>query len=98
MNKIVLLFIFTDFSNKVSKKTKKVCKVEDERFCDTEFKIFLQKNHPKNIGHSLYCALCIKGINIEHRDRADITRHINSNAHEKSQKPEKNNLELIQSF
>ena len=89
MNKIVLLSIFTDFSNKMSKKAEKVCKVKDERFCDAEFKFFLQKNHPKNTGHSLYCTLCSKDINIEHQGRTDITRNINSNAHKKSQKPER---------
>ena len=33
----------------------------------------------------MYCTLCSKGINIEHQDRADITRHINGNAHKKAQ-------------
>ena len=43
MNEIVLLFIFADFSNKMSKKPKKVCKVKDELFSDSEYKFFLQK-------------------------------------------------------
>ena len=67
MNEIVLLFVFADFSNKMSKTAKKVCKVKDEWFSDTGFKFFLQKNHPKNSEHSLYCTLCGKDINIEHQ-------------------------------
>ena len=80
MNDIVLLFVFADFSNKMSKKAKKVCKVKDEWFSDMEFKFFLQKNHLKNTEHSLCFTLCSKDINIEHQGRADITRHINGNA------------------
>ena len=44
MNEIMLLFVFADFSNKMSKKAKKVCKVKDEWFSDMEIKFFLQKN------------------------------------------------------
>ena len=47
MNEIVLLFVFADFSNKMSQKPKKVCKVKDECFSGSEYKSFLQKNHPK---------------------------------------------------
>ena len=45
MNEIVLLFIFAGFSNKMSKKPKKVFKVKDEWFPDSECKFFLQKIH-----------------------------------------------------
>ena len=98
MNEIVLLFIFADFSDKMSKKPKKVCKVKDEWFSDSEYKFFLQKNHPKNAEYSSYCTLCSKDINIEHQGRADITSHIIGNAHKKAQEAKKSNLELIQSF
>ena len=89
MNEIVLLFVFADFNNKISKKNKKVCKVKNEWFSGTKFKFFLQKNHPKNTEHSLYCTLCSKDINIEHQGWADITRHINGNTHKKSQEVER---------
>ena len=56
-----------------------------EWFSDSEYKFFLQKNHPKNTEHSLYYTWCSKDINIEHQGRADITRHINGNAHKKAQ-------------
>ena len=45
---------------------------------------FYKKTHPKNNERSLYCTLCSKDINNEHQDWADITRHINGNAHKKS--------------
>ena len=85
MNEIVLLFVFADFSYKMQKKPKKVCKVKDEWFSDSEYKFFLQKNHPKNMEHCLYCTLRSKDINIEHQGRDDITKHINGNAHKKAQ-------------
>ena len=43
MNEIMLLFFFANFSNKMSKKAKKVCKVKDEWFSDMELKFCLQK-------------------------------------------------------
>ena len=33
----------------------------------------------------MYCTLCSKDINIEHQGQADITWHMNGNAHKKSQ-------------
>ena len=72
-----------NFSNKMLKKPKKVCKVKDGWFSDLKYKFLLQKNHPKNTEHSLYCTLCSKDINTEHQGQADITRHINGNAHNK---------------
>ena len=33
----------------------------------------------------MYCTLCSKDINTEHQGRANITRHINGNAHKKAQ-------------
>ena len=62
---------------------------QNEWFSDTEFKFILQKNNLKNTDHSLYRSLCSKDINIEHQGRADITRHINGNAHKKSQEPKR---------
>ena len=98
MNEIVLSFVFADFNNKMSKKSKFFCKVKDEWSSDSEYKFFLQKNHPKNTEHNLYCTLYSKDITIEHQDQADISRHINGNAHKKAQEAKESNLELIQSF
>ena len=94
MNEIVLLFVFADFSNKMPKKPKKVSKVKDEWFSDSEYKFFLQKNHPKNMEHSLYCTLCSKDINTEHQGQDDITKRINGNVHKKAQEVKRKQPEI----
>ena len=82
----------------MSKKPRKVCKVKDEWFSDLGYKFSLQKNHPKNTEHSLYCTLCNKDINIEHLGRADITMHINGNAHKKAQEIKSNQPGIVSVF
>ena len=97
MNEIVLSFVFADFSNKISKKPKKVCKVKDEWFFDSEYKFFLQKQ-PKITEHSLYCTLCSKDINKEHQGWVDFTRHINGNAHKEAQEAKRKQPEIDSIF
>ena len=99
MNKIVLLSVFTDFSNKMSKKAEKVCKVKGERFCNAEFKFFLQKNHPEKI-LDIVCIVhyAVKTLTLNIRAEltlleTSIVMLIKSHRNQKER-----NLELIQSF
>ena len=74
----------------MSKNPKKGYKVQDKWFSDAEFKFFLQKDHPENNEHNLYCTLCNKDINIEYQGQTNVTRHVKGSAHKKMVESKRN--------
>ena len=80
------------------KKPKNICKVKHEWFSDSEYKFFLQKNHPENTEDSLYCHYVVKTLTLNTRAELALLGTSMVMLIKRHRKLKESNLEFIQSF
>ena len=98
MNEIVLLFIFADFSNKMSKNLKRFAKLKMNGFLIRNTNSFYKKSIQKMLNIVRIVNYVVKTLTLN--TRTELTLLVKSLVMliKRHRKQKKSNLELIQSF